>query len=130
MRLSRIGAHLQWFFHHRAAHRAPVSIEGARAGIAALVEPLVTVADAVPLEIREAGRRLVDDGAVTLDHAGPLSVTARVRDADVVHKVALGSTSGGLASRCGCERGATGLVCPHALATAIETWRLRRGLSD
>ena len=66
-----------------------------RSGLAQLVEPLVTLADAVPED---------------------------VRDQDGVHKVALGSTAGGLASTCECERGATGLLCRHSLATAIETW--------
>lgn len=93
-----------------------------RAAVSDLVEPLVTVADAVPAEIRMAGRDLFDAGAVTLDHVGDLSVTAHVADEAGVHRVALGSTADGLASSCQCERGSTGLVCPHSLATALETW--------
>jgi hypothetical protein len=90
--------------------------------VADLVEPLVTNADAVPVDVREAARALIDAGAVTLDHLGPMSVTARVVDEDGPHKVALGSTSTGLASSCDCPLGSTGLLCPHSLATAIEAW--------
>jgi hypothetical protein len=99
-----------------------------RAAVSDLVEPLITVADALPAEVRMAGRDLFDAGAVILDHVGDLSVTAHVADDAGVHRVALASTADGLASSCQCERGSTGLLCPHSLATAMETWhRLEDG---
>lgn len=90
--------------------------------VADLVAPLVGRPDAVPVEVREAAARLHDAGAVTLDHFGPLAVTAKVADDDGPHAVALGSTAAGLASTCDCDLGSTGLLCSHSLATAIETW--------
>jgi len=98
-----------------------------RSALSDLVEPLVSMGDGIDAAIRDSGRSLFDAGAVTLDHVGDLSVTARVEDDDGIHKVALGSTSGGLASSCECDRGATGLICAHGLATALET---RRQASD
>ncbi len=92
------------------------------ASVTDLVEPLVTVPSTVSTDVRDGAQVLRDQGAVNLDHVGPLSVTANVTDADGPHRVALGATRNGLACSCDCERGASGLLCRHSVATAIETW--------
>jgi hypothetical protein len=92
------------------------------ASVADLVGPLVGRPDGVPSDVRESAARLHDAGAITLDDFGPLRVTASVVDDDGPHQVELASTVEGLASDCDCTVGATGLLCPHSLATAIVTW--------
>jgi hypothetical protein len=92
------------------------------ASVADLIEPLVALPNGVPIEVRDGADALREANAVTLDHLGPLSVTASVADTDGAHRVALGSTQNGLAASCDCERGASGRLCVHSLATAIETW--------
>jgi hypothetical protein len=93
------------------------------ASLARLLEPLVSSGGVVPADVQQAAARLLRDDAVAFDHVGEQSVTATVTDADRRHRVALGATSEGLASRCDCERGATGLLCPHSLATAVAASR-------
>lgn len=100
------------------------------ASVIDLVAPLVAVPATVPPAVRDAAEALRDANAVSLDHLGSLSVTASVADADGAHRVALGSTSRGLASSCDCERGSGGLVCEHSLATAMETWHRVPGRSE
>lgn len=90
--------------------------------LSTLVEPLVSGADGLSDEVRLAASALLASESVALDHLGALAVTAVVADDDGEHRVALGSTAEGLAARCDCELGATGRLCPHSLATAIETW--------
>jgi hypothetical protein len=92
------------------------------ASVADLVEPLVLLPTGVPVEVRDGAEALRVANAVTLDHVGPLSVTANVADTDGAHRVALGATRNGLASSCDCLRGSSGRLCSHSLATAIETW--------
>jgi uncharacterized Zn finger protein len=91
------------------------------ASVADLVEPLVALPDSLPAEVRGGAARLHDANAVRLRDFGPLRVTADVTD-DVVHRVELASTDVGLSASCDCPLGSGGRLCPHSLATALETW--------
>ena len=68
------------------------------------------------------GSKLADEGRVRLERFAPLSVTAVVEDGSLF-EVGVWVAEGRLAWTCTCPAGARGVLCPHAVAAARETWR-------
>ena len=88
--------------------------------VADLVEPETLNERAGEYLIR-AGNTLRKGGHVRLVEFGPLRVTAVVDDVGS-HSVVLASRAHVLDIACDCGWSTAGGWCPHAVATAIETW--------
>jgi uncharacterized Zn finger protein len=90
------------------------------ASVADLVEPSVLQARAGEY-LQRAGEVLRDSGRVRIVEFAPTRVTAQVDDGGT-RSVELESTEGGLQALCDCGAPSASGLCPHAVATAIETW--------
>jgi uncharacterized Zn finger protein len=92
---------------------------------------MASVADLVELEALEQlagpaalarGTVLADAGSVQLATFSPLRVTARVT-AGATWEVELQSSHGRLLWSCNCGNADDDVLCEHAVAAAVETWR-------
>ncbi|TMF40994.1 MAG: hypothetical protein E6I26_01775 [Chloroflexi bacterium] len=90
------------------------------ASVADLVEP-EGLRERAGEYLERAGQVLRESGRVQLVELGPVRVLATVDDGGV-RTVRLESGSDGLVVACDCEAPAASGWCPHAVATAIETW--------
>jgi uncharacterized Zn finger protein len=90
------------------------------ASVADLVEPGV-LAERAGEYLQRAGEVLRANGNVRLVEFGPTRVTAAVEDGGP-RAVTLEATGTGLRATCDCGSPSASGLCPHAVATAIETW--------
>ena len=90
------------------------------ASVADLVEPDVLRERACEY-LQRAGVVLRESGGVRLVEFGPTGVLAVVDDG-AARTVRLESVSGDIAITCDCGTPSWTGWCPHAVATAIETW--------
>jgi uncharacterized Zn finger protein len=90
------------------------------ASVADLVEPEL-LRERAGEYLQRAGEVLRESGRVRIVEFAPMRVTAAVDDGGI-RSVELESTPGGLQASCSCGAPSADGLCPHAVATAIETW--------
>jgi uncharacterized Zn finger protein len=88
--------------------------------VADLVEP-DSLRERAGEYLERAGTVLRDSGRVQIVEFGPTRVLANVEDGGA-RTVRLESGADGLVVACDCAAPAASGWCPHAIATAIETW--------